>query len=779
MRPAGQTSPEPPAQSGMSRLRKAVILAVLTALLGLTIGLFHVGYGLEESNGLSLLFDLRGARQPPPQVVVVSEDDASADALNLPHDPKRWPRSYYARLISRLAQEGASVIAFDYFFGEAGTPEEDALFAKALKDAGNVVLTGNLETRVIPLKDQFGHVVSQMTVEKLIPPTPKFADAADAVAPFPLPKVPVSVSQYWLFKKTVDVPTLPAAVLQIHAVPAYGKLMDLLQEALKNPMLAKSADQRDVAAVNAAHRLIRLERSGIHGSDAVNRFSRDMREIFGHHTLLADIVMKEMATPTNSITAARHVAAISTLVKMYQKGNSHYLNYYGPPQTMTTVSFAEALRSSHPVAMNGDVVDIRGKTVFIGESNSSAQRPGDTYHTVFSQPNGSDLNGVEIAATAFANLLEDNPIRPLSFIAYLATIAAFGIAVGLICFLLGPIVAAVCAVLLILSYLGVAYALFSTYGIWIPLIIPTAIQAPVAFTAALLWKYIDARKIEVAHEQLKEMDRLKTMFLSQVSHELKTPLSSIKGFADNMLDGLTGELQVKQREYLDRIRSNTERLTRMITNLLDLSRIESKTTSLDKVPLHIHDLAQDAVKQFHLIAASQQLNMNLVCPDTTIQILADRDKFIQVITNLIDNAIKFTPAGGDITVTVKRFDTERVFLSVKDTGVGIPDDAIKHHLFEPFYQVKQLPGTHVKGLGLGLSIVKTLVELHDGAISVDSEVGRGTEFCIVMPTIKSQGGVGNHMSTAKDGSDTDAQTTPSIDEDVVDLHRYARYKINN
>jgi len=779
VRPAGRTSPAPPAHSGIIRFRKAATLAVLTALLGLVVGVIHFGYGLEESNGLSLLFNLRGGRQPPSKVVVISEDDISADILNLPHDPKDWPRSYYARLIKKLVSDGASVIAFDYFFGEATSPEEDDLFAKTLKDAGNVVLTGNLETHIIPLKDPSGHITSRMMVEKLIPPSPKLAEAAEAVAPFPLPKVPVSVSQYWVFKKTVDIPTLPAVVLQIYALQSYDELVSLLKEALRNPALANIRNPQDRSAVNAARSLVGLDKSSIYGSDAINGFCRSMKKVFGDNTLIGAIVMKEMDNPTNSVAARRKITTLRTLLNMYENDNSRYLNYYGPAQTITTVPFAKALQSSHPIAVNGDTVDLKGKVVFIGESNSSAQRAGDTYHTVFSRADGSDLSGVEIAATAFANLLENNPIRPLDFITYMVTIAVFGIAIGLICFLLGPIIAAVCTMLVILSYLGAAYSLFTTHGIWIPLVIPTAIQAPVAFTAAVLWKYIDARKIEVAHEQLKEMDRLKTLFLSQVSHELKTPLSSIKGFADNMLDGLTGELQGKQREYLDRIRSNTERLTRMITNLLDLSRIESKTHSIDKIPLRIHDLAEEAVKQFHLIAASKQLNLTLACPDSTIQVLADHDKFIQVITNLIDNAIKFTPTGGDITITIKRLDMDRVLLAVRDTGVGIPGDVIKNHLFEPFYQAKQLPGTHVKGLGLGLSIVKTLVELHDGTISVNSEVGRGTEFCIVMPAIRRQTETPHHINTIKKRYESATQNTASIEAGVVDLHRYARHKIND
>jgi signal transduction histidine kinase len=266
-------------------------------------------------------------------------------------------------------------------------------------------------------------------------------------------------------------------------------------------------------------------------------------------------------------------------------------------------------------------------------------------------------------------------------------------------------------------------------------VIPLGVQVPFALVAALSWKYFDTRKLEAAHKQLQEVDRLKSMFLSHVSHELKTPLTSIKGFADNMLDGLTGELPGKQQDYLNRIRANTDRLSRMITNLLDLSRIESGTHRLDRIPLRLIDLVAEVVEQFRPMAGCKRMTLEIVCPDPTIQIWADPDKFVQVLINLVDNAVKYTPVGGKVTVTITRRDPEQVLITVTDTGEGIPAEAVAK-LFEPFYQASRQPGTRAKGLGLGLSIVKTLVELHGGTISVTSEVGKGSEFFVLMPAAK-------------------------------------------
>jgi signal transduction histidine kinase len=420
---------------------------------------------------------------------------------------------------------------------------------------------------------------------------------------------------------------------------------------------------------------------------------------------------------------------------MYQSANSRYLNFYGPARTITTVPYFQAFQLPQPVVVDGEAMDFKDRVVFIGVSDIYPYQQGDTYHTVFSQPNGLDLSGVEIGATAFANLLEDLPVRPIDFRVSLLTILLFGIAVGMLCFLLRPLLALVCSVGLIIAFVSIAYYQFTIAGIWVPVMIPLGVQGPFAFVAAVSWKYFDTRKLEAAHEQLKEVDRLKSMFLSHVSHELKTPLTSIKGFVDNMLDGLTGEVQGKQQDYLRRIRANTDRLARMITNLLDLSRIESGTQRVEQVQLRLFEPVVEVVDQFRPMAACKQITLEMVCPDPTIQVLADPDKVVQVLINLVDNAIKHTPTGGKVTVTIARRDPERVMMTVTDTGEGIPAEAMAK-LFEPFYQASQQPGSRAKGLGLGLSIVKTLVELHGGTVSVTSEVGKGSEFCILMPALK-------------------------------------------
>lgn len=713
---------------------KAVIIGLLAAALGLAVSNLPVGGNLEVGLGLPLLFALRGERQAPPQVVVVAIDKASTNHLKLPANPQQWPRTYHASLVKKLIEKGARVIVFDLFFGQWDAVEDNARFAQAIGAAHNVVLLGYLKKSAVPLEDRSGRATGEMTVETLVSPDSALAQHAESVAAFPLPMVPLTVSQVWTFKSdSADFPTMPVTAFQLYAMPAYHDLIALMRTALEDPVIALTVyDKRNRAAIVEARKLVSLGNDTGIAPHHLHALIRSLRTVLGHHTIVSRIMMRELENPGRFHAKAGTSELLKGLLDLYSAGSSRYLNFYGPAHTIPTVPYDQVLERPE-TAVNGAPVDFKNKIVFIGSSDSSPFEQTDTYSTVFSKPNGQNLSGVEICATAVANLIEDNPVRPMGIGATALTFVIFGLTAAMICIFLRPIMAIVCVVGLVVVYIGFAYAQFMQASVWSPIVIPAGIQAPFAFVAAVLWKYRDARKVEVAHQQLKELDRLKSMFLSHVSHELKTPLTSIKGFVDNMLDGVTGELQGRQQEYLNRVRINADRLTRMITNLLDLSRIESGTHRLDLGRLWLFDLVDEVVSLLRPIAASKQVTLDIVCPDSTIQIVADRDKLIQVMTNLTDNAIKFTPAGGKVTVAIQRADQDRVMITVTDTGEGIPADVIPH-LFQPFYQASRQSGTQAKGLGLGLSIARTLVELQGGTISVTSEVGKGSQFCVLFPT---------------------------------------------
>ncbi len=242
------------------------------------------------------------------------------------------------------------------------------------------------------------------------------------------------------------------------------------------------------------------------------------------------------------------------------------------------------------------------------------------------------------------------------------------------------------------------------------------------------------KELEVANERLRELDQLKSTFVSIVSHELRTPMTSIKGYVENMLDGLTGHLTEKQFSYLGRVKYNVERLTRMINDLLDLSRIEAGRVELALRPVSLLELVTEVLESLQTLAREKSVTLEACHADLLPMILGDRDKLHQILTNLIQNAVKFTPPGGAVRVESLVQDDQFVQVSVGDTGCGIqPDELAK--VFEKFYRAESAP-TEARGAGLGLAIVKSLVELHGGRIWVESAPGAGSRFSFTLPIVQ-------------------------------------------
>ena len=239
------------------------------------------------------------------------------------------------------------------------------------------------------------------------------------------------------------------------------------------------------------------------------------------------------------------------------------------------------------------------------------------------------------------------------------------------------------------------------------------------------------RELQEANEKLQELDRLKSTFVSIVSHELRTPMTSIKGYVENMLDGLSGGLNEKQSRSLERVKHNIDRLTRMINELLDLSKIEAGRMELQLCPISLVDLAADVVETYQAVARTKAITLRADPRDAVPLANGDADKLHRVLTNLIHNAIKFTPRGGEIRVEACVRDGTHVEMSVSDTGCGIsPEDRTK--VFDKFYWSDAVP-VEARGAGLGLAIAKNLVELHGGSMRVDSALGAGSRFAFTIP----------------------------------------------
>ena len=239
---------------------------------------------------------------------------------------------------------------------------------------------------------------------------------------------------------------------------------------------------------------------------------------------------------------------------------------------------------------------------------------------------------------------------------------------------------------------------------------------------------------DITHE--KELDEMKSQLLSTVSHELRTPLASIKGFATTLLREDIQWDEESRREFLTIIDEESDRLTELISNLLDMSRIEAGTLRVEPESTDLRPIVQDTVEQFQVVAHHQRFGVHL--PPAIPPVLADPRRTRQVLRNLVENAVKYSPEGGPIDISVQ-VEADHVQVSVADQGIGIEPQQL-HHVFERFYQVDSASTRRVGGSGLGLSICKAIVEAHHGSIWVESQPGVGSVFHFTLPLASSAGG---------------------------------------
>ncbi len=260
------------------------------------------------------------------------------------------------------------------------------------------------------------------------------------------------------------------------------------------------------------------------------------------------------------------------------------------------------------------------------------------------------------------------------------------------------------------------------------------------------------RRLEEANTRLRELDRLKSNFLATVSHELRTPLTSIIGYSEMLSEGLAGDMNQEQREFVLTIREKGEQLLGLISGLLDLSKLESGTLSVKRKVVSVRSIADTALSTVAPNAKKKGVNLATNIASSVVDITVDPDRFRQVFINLLDNAIKFTPENGTITIVAKNIgmmesDGEdddqdgfslltpvdpRIEIRILDTGIGIPQNE-RAKVFDAFYQVDSSSTREFGGTGLGLSIVKRLVEAHGGTVHVEGNEPQGTAFVVRIP----------------------------------------------
>lgn len=235
-------------------------------------------------------------------------------------------------------------------------------------------------------------------------------------------------------------------------------------------------------------------------------------------------------------------------------------------------------------------------------------------------------------------------------------------------------------------------------------------------------------------DKLSHFDEDQKKFIANVSHDFRSPLTSMKGYLEAMVDGT---IPVEQHEkYLNIVKNETERLTKLTNNLLTLNNLNIKGMNLDISDFDINKTIKDSIATFEGVCKDKRIKFNLVLTGESLYVSADMGKIQQVIYNLVDNAIKFSKPDSSIKIETN-LKNETVFVSVKDTGIGIPKDNLKQ-IFDRFYKTDLSRGKDKKGTGLGLSIVKEIINAHHENINVISTVDVGTEFIFTLPKAKKE-----------------------------------------
>jgi adenylate cyclase len=443
----------------LSRSRQFLLFGLIATVFGMLAGAVPAVLSLEENFGLGSLFLMRGPREAPAEVVVVSLDKRSSDAFGLPNEPAKWPRTLHAELVERLVADGAAVIGFDVLFDNPAAVDGDARLGAALGQAGNVVLAVFLhKTNVGASQD--GRIV--LSAEKLIPPVSPIAAGALAVAPFALPVVPVRVSQFWTFKASAgNLATFPTTVFQAWMLRQPGEWYADLRQSCADLQASLPATPAGVLAERQLENLLQRARRCLTGDAAA------------------------LATLDAAWQQSPRPVALRSLLQLYAGADTRYLNYYGPVRTVRTVPYVQALR--------GDGSELAGKIVLVGFSDEFQPEQKDGFYSVFSDHTGLDISGVEVAATAVANMLDGTAIKPLSFPAELFVIGFWGLLVGGFCRVLTPLAAIAFGLFAVPLYGVWALWVFDAMNIWLPLFVPLFVQLPVALLLGLVANYLQTR----------------------------------------------------------------------------------------------------------------------------------------------------------------------------------------------------------------------------------------------------------------------------------------------
>jgi adenylate cyclase len=437
--------------------------ALLLAIVGLLVYALPGGFDLEENVALSFLFKQRSQISPPDNVMLISIDKIAAQQLGLADDQEAWPRGLHARLIDQLSKAGAAVIVFDVFFRQSREHEQDTRLAQAMRQAGNVLIFARLQREVQTLMGG-----GEYNLERLLLPLATFHQAAAASAPFALPKVPIRVNQFWTFHTSAgDIPSLPTVALERYATQDHAALFETL---------AKTAPQQATALQTSLEGLTQRERIV------------QIRTFFKQQIAITQALSEALREPSGQMIDPETSQRLQALLAVYLGPERRYLNFYGPPRSIPTQAYHEVLS-----ATSAQLASFKDKVVFIGFAEERQPEQKDNFYTVFSQASGLDLSGVEIAATAFANLSAPLPaqksLRLPKPAVYIAIIIGFGLLLAGLSSLPSTSAFVALSLLTAVIYTLICLQLFARVALWLPLFVPVLLQTPLALFIGLLWRY--------------------------------------------------------------------------------------------------------------------------------------------------------------------------------------------------------------------------------------------------------------------------------------------------
>ena len=457
---------------------KSLILGILIVFIGLSAQLFTSSSSLETRIGLDTLFQLRGAISPPTETVIVAIDKIASSRYGFENEPLAWSRDYHAKLINKLKQHGANTVVFDIYFKRARNKKNDQLMAKALKDAGNVILFAKLKRQLLNTEGQTPETLNVdniLSIETIQNPLALFSESALSVAPFTLPKFPARVTRFWTFRATSgDTPTLPIIAL-------YHYLSPVVSPYLQKQLFFKKSD--DALSINTQ---IKKLREALRNKEEFN------------------LKFKHFINKQNNINS-------QNLYTAFKNSEQPYLNFYGPPRSITTFTYDQALENKLPTNFS-----FKNKVVFVGFSEKLEPEQKDNFNTVFSQANGLDLSGIEIAATAFSNLLHNSSIKPISTKASLIIIIVFGFLIALAARICREYISILLWLSLCATYVFIATYQFNQHYLWLPLFVPLLVQAPLALVLGISWYALDSYRAR------KKMRRAFSYYVPETMVDLLT-----------------------------------------------------------------------------------------------------------------------------------------------------------------------------------------------------------------------------------------------------------------